>query len=78
MSDKKVKVYEDQTFVLTAKQVEEFEKWRKVKDEKNGQVYVGAIGGAYTICFTPTGLGDIVNITCADGSKLELTDFDSW
>jgi hypothetical protein len=77
MSNKE-KVYEDRTFILTAKQVERFDKWRKEKKEKEGEVYVGAIGGAYTICFTPTGLGDIVSITCSDGSRLELTDFDSW
>lgn len=77
MSEKE-KTYEDRTFILTAKQVEQFDKWRKEKNEKEGEVYVGAIGGAYTICFTPTGLGEMVEIKCADGTKLDLTDFDSW
>ena len=78
MSNKKEKVYEDRTFTLTAKQVEQFDKWRKEKNEKNGPVDVGAIGGAYTFCFTPTGFGIMESVTCADGTKLDLTDIDSW
>lgn len=77
MSNKE-KVYEDRTFILTAKQVERFDKWRKEKKEKDGEPYVGAIGGAYTICFTPTGFGEIIEIKCADGTKLDLSDSDTW
>lgn len=70
--------YTERTFTLTAEQVEKFEKWRKKKNKKDGEVYVGAIGGAYTFCFTPTGLGTIEKVTCADGTELDLTDFDTW
>ena len=78
MSDKKEKVYEDRTFTLTAEQMKKFDTWRIEKNEKDGQVNVGAIGGAYTFCFTPTGLGTIEVVTCADGTKLDLTDIDNW
>ena len=68
------KVYEKKTFDLSVEQHKKYDEWRKEK----GKVYVGAIGGAYTFCFTPTGLGDIVEVKCADGTKLDLTDYDLW
>jgi hypothetical protein len=70
----KEKVYEKKIFDLTAEQHKKYDEWRKEK----GEVYVGAIGGAYTFCFTPTGLGNMVEVKCADGTKLDLTDSDLW
>ena len=78
MIDKKEKEYKDRTFTLTAKQIEKFDKWRIEKNQTEGQVDVGAIGGAYTFCFTPTGLGVMEVVKCADGTQLDLTDVDSW
>lgn len=72
------KVYEDKTFVLTAEQHKKYDEWRIEKNKTKGEVYVGAIGGAYTFCFTPTGLGDMIEVKCADGTKLDLTDYDLW
>jgi hypothetical protein len=46
--------------------------------KKDGELYVGAVGGAYTFCFTPTGIGEIIEVTASDGDKLDLTDFDTW
>ncbi len=66
MSDK-----EEQTFVLYAKQMEKFKEWKK--DKVLPQT---TIGGAYTICFTPTGIGDFVEVKCVDGTKLDLTEYD--
>jgi hypothetical protein len=60
------------SFVLSKAQVDKYNAWRKEK----GEVYVGAIGGAYKFCFTPTGLGDFVTVECADGTSLDLTDYD--
>ena len=68
------KIYEDQTFVLTGKQFKKFVDW---KNEK-GYIDAGAVGGAYTVCFTPTSLGDIVSVKCIDGTKIDLTDYDSF
>lgn len=66
--------YKEKSFVLSKGQVEKYNKWRKEKEE----VYVGAIGGAYTFCFTPTGLGDFVEVKCADGTSLDLTEYEYW
>lgn len=66
--------YKEQIFKLYPNQVKKYKEWRKNKEE----VYVGAIGGAYTICFTPTGLGDIVVVKCADGTEIDLTDYELW
>lgn len=60
-------------FSLSAKQVKKFKEWKK--DKVLPQT---AIGGAYTVCFTPTGLGDIVEVRCVDGTSLSLTDYDTF
>lgn len=39
--------YTDRTFSLTPEQMEKFQKWQ----EEKGEVYVGAVGGAYTFLF---------------------------
>ena len=66
------------TFEITEKQHKKYQKWRRDKVKKDGELYVGAVGGAYTFCFTPTGIGEIVEVTASDGDKLDLTDFDTW
>lgn len=38
----------------------------------------GAIGGAWTYSYTPTGLGTVVKVSCACGGEIDLTDYDSW
>lgn len=60
-------------FNLSVEQVKKFKEWSKEK-----VIPSTAIGGAYTICFTPTGLGDVVEVRCVDGTKLELTDYDTF
>lgn len=59
-------------FSLSAEQVKKFREWSKEKILPST-----AIGGAYTVCFTPTGLGDLVEVRCVDGTKLNLTDYDN-
>lgn len=63
---------EYRTFSLSKKEYDKYNDWRKSK----GEVYVGSVGGAYTFCFTPTGIGTIVTVKCADGTELDLTDYD--
>lgn len=70
--------HKEMTFTLSSKQVEMYEKWLKKKNKKTGEVYVGAIGGAYTFAFTPTGIGMIEEVICSDGTKLDLTDISTW
>ena len=38
----------------------------------------GAIGGAITYHFTPTGIGVVVKLSCACGKEKDLTDYNSW
>lgn len=37
-----------------------------------------AIGGEFTYCFTPTGLGTIIKVKHYKGEEIDLTDYDSW
>ncbi len=47
--------------------------------EKTCQGSTGAIGGKYTFSFTPTGLGDVVKVSCGlCGEVKDCTDFDQW
>ena len=65
------KEYKEMTFTLSAEQVKKFSEWSKDK-----QIKSTTIGGAYTVCFTPTGLGDIAEVRCVDGTSITLTDYD--
>jgi hypothetical protein len=38
----------------------------------------GAIGGAVTYEFTPTGIGVVMGARCACGEKIDLTDYELW
>ena len=60
-------------FSLSVEQVKKFKEWSKGK-----VLPQTAIGGAYTVCFTPTGLGDIVEVRCVDGTSLSLTDYNTF
>lgn len=66
------KEFKEMTFVLSPAQVQKFVEWKKDKVLPDT-----AIGGAYTVCFTPTGLGDFVEIRCVDGTSLNLTDYEN-
>ena len=68
------------SFVLDEGQAERYNAWniehKKVcKYTNNGS---GAIGGRLTFSFTPTGLGDVVEVSCACGEKINLTNYDDW
>ena len=66
------------TFEITEKQYKKYQRWRRAKTKKEGELYVGAVGGAYTFCFTPTGIGQIIEVRTSGGDRLDLTDFDTW
>jgi hypothetical protein len=59
-------------FELSEEQIKKYLNWREGKDE----VYCGAAGGCFTLQFTITGLGLIVNATCTDGTELDLTEWE--
>ena len=58
------------TFTLTAEQEQKFNEWRK---NKKKTLTPATIGGAYTFCFNPTGVGTFITVKCADGTELDLT-----
>jgi hypothetical protein len=67
--------------------VEKIKAWCDEQDKKvaqkqnrpDGQAYYGAIGGAYTYMYTPTGLGLIVKIkNNLTEEILDLTDYENW
>lgn len=62
-------------FTLTMEQEKQLDKW---KEENITPMYVGAIGGEYTYCFTPTSLGIICVVKHSSGKKINLTNFDEW
>ena len=59
----------EKTFTLTKEQTEKFDAWRKDKILPQS-----TIGGAYTFKFTPTGIGTFVEVECADGTTLNLSE----
>ena len=67
------KEYKEMTFTLSAEQVKKFSEWAKEKQLKST-----TLGEAYTICFTPTGLGDVAEVRCVDGTRLFLTDYNTF
>ena len=71
-------------FGLYKEQIEAANNWMKEHDKAKhisaGAAfrYSGAIGGAYTWCFTGTSLGQVVTLECSCGDKLDVSDYDNW
>jgi hypothetical protein len=63
----------EMTFTLYPEQVKKLKEWQKTK---KGTLPSTAIGGAYTVCFNMTSIGEFVTVTCVDGTKLDLTEYD--
>lgn len=49
---------------------------RHVAEDENSR-YSGAIGGAYTWCFTGTSIGQVVTVKCSCGEELDISDYDN-
>lgn len=72
-------------FSLDDEQTEAVSKWKKehecsLRTDDHGikrERYAGAIGGATTYQFTPTGLGMITKVICGCGAEIDVTD-DNW
>jgi len=60
---------------MSPKELQKYEDWMKTK---KGTLPQTAIGGAFTVCFTPTGIGTFVTATCVDGTTINLTDYDDF
>ena len=68
-------------FELDDKQINELQEWREEHDRKckfSKPDSCGAIGGRFTYCFTPTGLGVLTSVRCACGAEVNLTDTNDW
>ena len=57
-------------FPITPEQNAKIKEWKK---KYEGQ-HFGAIGGAFTYSFTPTGIGTFATVTGPDGDKLEFQE----
>lgn len=61
-------------YEFTEEQIKKFEEFvSKIPYED-----FGAIGGGFSITFTPTGLGEIVKVTVYNKYEIDLTDSDNW
>jgi len=59
-------------FELSEKQLKKFNTWKK---KQKVPPMVAAIGGSYSFTFTPTGIGNFVEVKCNDNGKiLNLTE----
>lgn len=48
------------------------------RESSNIASLTGAIGGRLSFIFTPTGLGNIVQVKCICGATNTLTNFENW
>ena len=65
-------------FKLSEEDIEKWKTWNTEHKKVCKSLYAGAIGGRLTYCFTPTGLGTIIEVKCLCGETLDLTDVDAW
>lgn len=75
----------DLTFILSEKQVAQIKAWMGEHDAREctlpikcGHRYCGAIGGRYSVTFTQTGIGCMVQVACVCGKDFDATDYDEW
>lgn len=59
-------------FPITPEQNAKIKEWMKKYEE----LKFGAIGGAFTYCFTPTGIGVFAKVKGPDGDELEFQEAD--
>ena len=65
----------ERTFRFTKEQMIKFDAWR---ESKKNTLPPSTVGGAYTFCFTPSGIGETQVVKCVDGTELDLTDYDNF
>lgn len=72
-------------FKIDESQYKKLDDWTKIQDKKAEALWKGsgpvggAIGGCYTYCFTPTGLGLITVVkNCITKEEINLTNFEDW
>jgi hypothetical protein len=71
-------------FYLSTEELKKANEWMESHDKEKhipkGKTfrYSGAIGGAYTWCFTSTSIGTVTKLKCSCGDEIDLTDYDLW
>jgi hypothetical protein len=71
-------------FSLTKDELEKAKDWMQAHDKEkhipSGKTFreSGAIGGAFTYCFTPTSIGVACSVKCSCGEEIDVTDYDLW
>lgn len=63
------------SFKFTPEQQAKYMDWHKEKCVMYGR---GSIGGRLTFEFAPTSLGVVVNVKCACGQKIDLSEYENW
>jgi hypothetical protein len=79
---------DDFAFYISKEELKKANAWQDAHDKEkhmrsdhplhSAVRYTGAIGGAYTWCFTPTSIGVVCKLKCSCGEELDFTDYDSW
>jgi hypothetical protein len=65
------------SFIVYEEDKPKLAKWYKHKcPYANGKD--GAIGGRFTYCITPTGVGSVYTIKCICGKELDLSHTEDW
>jgi hypothetical protein len=66
-------------FELNDKEEKEYHKFVKRRRKEAEKKEKGSGNKIYfTICFTPTGIGDAIEVKCSDGTEKNITDYGSW
>lgn len=65
-------------FLLNENELKKAKDFKKRMEKKYSyeEKYCGAVGGFYTFCFTPTGIGTVVVIKTELGDEENITDFE--
>lgn len=69
-------------FELSKSQLKQVKEWDDSKSghkcaykpEHGAKKYCGAIGGHLSYTFTPTSIGDVIEVNCGCGAKLDITE----
>ncbi len=64
-------------FDLSDKEEETFNVWYK-EHKKKCKIYKKGKHRHFTFKFTPVGIGDVIEVECSCGKKIDVTDTDCW
>ena len=65
-------------FEPTEEQYLQFVAWNEKHVPECPMYGRATLGGRLTWCFTPTGLGTLIEVKCKCGSGIDLSDTENW